>query len=163
MKSNKRIPSVISRPVRLTISHYSGWKRYISRCNIIGRPRTRLIIMYKTHVTISLAIDNLWFGLTNYKSLIPLDHKNWQAHNSIENAYRIFEYSFVKNLIRSLSFRIFVLALLLSLMDLHSCIDACGVCTVQLNLKLTERACSKGMTQHVFHLIHVQACVCTQD
>ena len=71
--------------------------------------------MHKTHVTISLAIDNLWFGLTNYKNLlIPLDHKNWQAHNSIENAYRIFEYSFVKKHIRSLSFRIFVLALLVN-------------------------------------------------
>ena len=55
--------------------------------------------MRKMHVTISLAIDNLWFGLTNYKNLlIPLDHKNWQAHDSFESAYRIFEYSFVKKL-----------------------------------------------------------------
>ena len=35
--------------------------------------------MCKTHVTISLAIDNLWFGLTNYKNLpISLNHKSWQ-------------------------------------------------------------------------------------
>ena len=81
-----------------------------SRCNIIGCPHTRLIIiMRKMHVTISLAIGNLWFGLTNYKNLpIPLDHKSWQAHNSVE-----FKYLFIKKMIRSLPFRIFILALML--------------------------------------------------
>ena len=53
--------------------------------------------MHKMHVT--LAIDNLWFGLTNYTILLyTFDHKSLQAHNSIENVYRIFEYSFIKQL-----------------------------------------------------------------
>ena len=68
--------------------------------------------MRKMHVTVSLAINNLWFDLINYKNLpIPLDHKSWQPHNSILNAYGIFEYSFVKKIIRTPSFRIFFLAL----------------------------------------------------
>ena len=40
--------------------------------------------------------------------------------------------------------------------------------TVQLNLNLTEHACSKGTTRHdttrhVFHFTRMKACVCTQD
>ena len=34
--------------------------------------------------------------------------------------------------------------------------------TVQLNLNLTEYACSKGTTQHVFHFASVQAFMRTQ-
>ena len=36
------------------------------------------------------------------------------------------------------------------------------ITTVQLNLNLTEHACSKGMTQHVFHFARVQAFMRTQ-
>ena len=31
------------------------------------------------------------------------------------------------------------------------------ICTVQLNLNLTEHACSKGTTRHIFHFACVQA------
>ena len=40
---------------------------------------------------------------------------------------------------------------------------AIEVAMIQLNLNLTAHACSKGMTQHVFYLTRVQACICMQD
>ena len=50
--------------------------------------------MRKMYVTISLAINYLWFGLTIKIFLYPLITRIGKLiANSIENAYRIFEYS----------------------------------------------------------------------
>ena len=69
----------------------------------------------------------------------PCDHKSCQANNLIENTYRIFKYSSVVKVIRSLSFRIFVLTLIvLGIMHSDKIIVICQVviisnCQVQCN------------------------------